>query len=452
MSTVAPPLSLLGELIDRDHPDYDEARKIWNGSFDKRPALIARCAGVADVMAALAYGRAAGFQIAVRGGGHSIPGHSTCDGGLVIDLSPMKGIRVDPTRKTVRAEGGVTWGELDRETQAFGLAVTGGQITHTGIAGLTLGGGLGWLMRHFGLTCDNLVSADVVTADGRLVHTSADEETDLFWGLRGGGGNFGIVTSFEFRLYELSQVLAGPIVHRAECGTEALRVLRDFLAGAPDALTTFAVFATCPPHDPFPAHLWGQRVFLMVPCWSGDLEEGMRVLAPLREFGPPEADLCGPMPYTALQSMLDGAAPWGLRHYGKSDFLASLEDTAIEVLVEHAARLEHPLSQLMVGQLGGAIARVASDSTAFANREAAFFYHCVLLWEDPAHDESQAAFARSLATAMQPFASGSYVNFLEDDGRAHEAYAAATYERLVRLKRRYDPENVFRLNQNVNPV
>jgi len=451
MSTTAAPLSLQGDVLEPGDPGYDEARSIWNGSFDKRPALIARCSGVADVIAALAHARAEGFEIAVRGGGHSIPGHSSSEGGIVIDLSPMKGIRVDPARRTVRAQAGVTWGELDRETQAFGLAVTGGQITHTGIAGLTLGGGLGWLMRNFGLTCDNLIAADVVTADGRLVHASDDENPELLWGLRGGGGNFGVVTSFEFRLHDLPLVLAGPIVHRAERGAEGLRFLRDFLADAPDALTTFGVFATCPPHEPFPAELWGQPVFLIVPCWSGDLDEGQRVVQPLREFGPPDADLCGPMPYTALQSMLDGAAPWGMRHYGKSGLLAGLDDAVIDALVDHASRFEDPLSQVMVGQLGGAVSRVAPDATAFSGRGAKFFYHCILLWDDPAGDERHAQLARSLAAALSQHGAGSYVNFQDAEGDVRDAYADRTYERLVALKREYDPENVFRLNQNIRP-
>jgi hypothetical protein len=445
--------ALRGKVIEPGDENYDATRRVWNGSIDKHPALIARCSGTADVRASLEYARENDLLIAVRGGGHSIPGHSTCDDGMVIDLSPMKGIRVDTARRRVRAQAGATWGDFDRETQAFGLATTGGQITTTGIAGLTLGGGVGWLMRRHGLTCDNLLSVDLVTADGRCISASEDENVELFWGLRGGGGNFGIVTSFEYRLHELDQVLAGPLVHRRERGGEGLRFLRGFLADAPNELTTFAVFATCPPHAPFPAELWGQPVFLIVPCWSGQLDEGERFLGPLRNFGPPAADLLGPMPYTALQSMLDGAAPWGLRHYGKSDFLAALDDGAIDVLVEHAAELEDPLSQLMVAQLGGAIAQPDEDATAFANRDAAFFYHSVLLWDDPAKDEARKTLARSLWQAMRPYASGAYVNFLEDEGdeRVREAYRASTYERLVTLKTEFDPENVFRLNQNIAP-
>jgi FAD/FMN-containing dehydrogenase len=451
MSTTATPLSLR-DAIDPGDPRYDEARRIWNGSLDKRPALIARCHGVADVIAALEYARAEDLLVAVRGGGHSIPGHSTCDDGIVIDLSPMKGVRVDPVARTARAQGGVTWGEFDRETQAFGLATTGGQITHTGIAGLTLGGGVGWLMRKHGLTCDNLLSVDLVTADGSFVTASETENPELFWGVRGGGGNFGIVTSFEYRLSPLAQVLAGPIVHAAARGAEGLRFVRDFLADVPNELTTFSVFATCPPHAPFPQHLWGRAVFLVVPCWSGDLAEGEDVIRPLREFGPPEADLCGPMPYTVLQSMLDDAAPWGLRHYGKSDFLAGLDDGAIDVLVEHSARLADPLSQIMLGHMGGAISSVAVDATAFSNRDAQFFYHSVLLWDDPRRDETNAAVARSLWSGMRPYSSGAYVNFFEDDeDRLDEAYAPGTYARLVALKREYDRENVFRLNTNIEP-
>jgi FAD binding domain/Berberine and berberine like len=454
MSAIKAPLKLQGDVIEPGDPGYEEARKIWNGWFDKRPALIARCAGVADVIAALDHAREHDLLIAVRGGGHSLPGHSTCDDGIVIDLSPMKGIRVDASTRTARAQGGVTWGEFDRETQAFGLATTGGQITHTGIAGLTLGGGVGWLMRHHGLTCDNLVSADVVTPDGRLVTASEDENPDLLWGLRGGGGNFGIVTSFEYRLHELGQVLAGPIVHRADRAAEGLRFVRDFLANAPNELTTFSVFATCPPHEPFPAHLWGQPVFLIVPCWSGPLEDGEAVLQPLRGFGPPEADLCGPMPYTVLQSMLDGAAPWGLNHYGKSDFLGGLDDGAIDTLVEAAGRLRGSLSQIMIGHMGGAVSDVDRDATAFSNRGAEFFYHSVLFWDDPDEETAQVSFARGLWSEMRPYSAGAYVNFLDVDeaDRLHDAYAPETYERLVALKREYDPENRLRLNQNIPPA
>jgi hypothetical protein len=308
-------------------------------------------------------------------------------------------------------------------------------------------------MRHHGLTCDSLISADVVTPDGRIVAASEAENTELLWGLRGGGGNFGIVTSFEYRLHELENVLAGPIVHRADRGAEGLRFVRDLLADAPNELTTFSVFATCPPHEPFPAHLWGRPVFLIVPCWSGSVADGETVVKPLREFGPPEADLCGPMPYPVLQAMLDGAAPWGHNHYGKSDFLRGLDDDAVDILVEAAARLRGPLSQIMVGHMGGAIAAVSPDATAFSNRNAEFFYHSVLFWDESGEAEAQMSFARGLWSDMRPYASGAYVNFLDVDeaDRLHDAYAPGTYERLVALKREYDPENVLRLNQNIPP-
>ncbi len=440
--------SLGGQLFCPDDGGYEEARKIWNGMIEKRPALIARCTGVADVINSVKFARGNNLLAAVRGGGHSFPGNSVCDGGLVIDLSPMKGIRVDPKKRTARAEAGVKWGEFDRETQAFGLATTGGTVMDTGIAGLTLGGGIGWLCRKLGLVVDNLLSADVVTADGQFLTASADENQDLFWGLRGGSGNFGIVTSFEYQLHPVSTLLAGMVIYPMEKATEALTFYHRFASAAPDELMTGAGFLTSPE---------GQHVFVVLVCYNGPMDQGEQVLRPLREFGPPIADLIAPMPYTQVQNLLsEEAFPSGRRNYIKTNFMDTIDDDAAAVLVERFEGVPSPSSVAAVFQLGGAVGRVGKEDTAFFHRDAGYHFFIGSMWEDPAEDEENIRWARETWSAMERFSSnGVYVNEMGDEqeslDRIAEAYGANTYERLVALKNKYDPDNFFRLNPNIKP-
>jgi FAD/FMN-containing dehydrogenase len=440
-----------GELIVPGDERYDGARRVWNGMVDKRPVIIARCTGVADVVAAVTFAKEHGLLVAVRGGGHNVAGNAVCDDGIVIDLSGMKGVRVDPDAGTARARPGVTWGEFDRETQLFGLATTGGFVATTGIAGLTLGGGIGWLARKHGTACDNLLSVDMVTASGQVMTASATEHPELFWGLRGGGGNFGIVTSFEYRLHPVGPtVLAGGVVHPFERAGEVLRCLRDQVAAAPDELTVVAVIsrAGTEPHLPERAH--GQLVVTLAVCWAGDLDEGERVLRPLRSFGEPLADLVEPMPYTVLQS---ADAPSGLQNYWKSSYLDALTDEAIDTAVAHAPGMTSPLSSCYFEHLQGAIGRVGDGDTAFGHRDAAFDFNILSVWPDPATSAEHIGWSRDLWTAMQPFASGVYVNNLGTEGedRVRAAYTPAAYQRLVALKDEYDPANLFRHNQNIRP-
>ena len=436
---------LRGRLLRPGDDGYDEARRLWNGMFDRRPALIARCAGAADVVSAVRFARDHGLPLAVRGGGHSFPGHSVCDGGLVIDLSAMKGIRVDAAARTARAEAGVKWIDFDAETQAFGLATTGGTVSDTGIAGLTLGGGLGWLSSKHGLTADNLISADIVLADGRFVTTSATRHPDLFWGLRGGSGNFGVVTSFEYQLHVVGPtILGGMVVYPLEQTREVLRFYRDFNSTAPDELTTYAVFITPP---------GGETVVALACCYSGPVDKGEDVVRPLKVFGRPVQAALGPMPYVALQRMFDEGFPPGSFYYTKGDFLAELTDAAIDVFAEHAAIKPSPLSGVMVQTVRGVAARVPSDATAFAHRGLPYAPVIASQWLEPADAEKNVAWARNFGQALRPFAGGAYVNDLShDDGdRVRTAYGT-NYDRLAALKKKYDPENVFRLNPNIKPA
>jgi FAD/FMN-containing dehydrogenase len=447
--------SLRGALVGPGDDGYETARRVWNGMFDKRPRLIARCTGVADVISAVQFARSQNLLVAVRGGGHSFPGLSTCDDGLVIDLSPMKGIRVDPQARTARAQPGVTWGEFDRETAAFGLATTGGLVSTTGIAGFTLGGGIGWLMRPYGLTCDNLISADVVTADGRVVTASATENADLFWALRGGGGNFGIVTSFEYRLHPVSMILGGVLFYPAAQAREVLRNYRQFVETAPDQLTTMAAFLTAPPAPFIPAHLQGTPMVGIVVCYAGPIEEGEAAVRSLRAFGPPAVDVVGPMPYTVLQTLFDAGAPHGLLYYSRSDFLPALSDGAIDTLMAQAAAMASPLSAIHLHHMGGAMSRVPAGETAFSNRGAPFTLNTIAAWGDPGESASHMQWVRDLSAAIKPHTTGAvYVNFLGDEGeeRVRAAYGASTYDRLAAAKHAYDPTNLFRLNQNIKPM
>jgi FAD/FMN-containing dehydrogenase len=445
-----------GELLGSSDEGYEEARKIWNGAIDRRPALIARSTCAEDVIAAVKFARQNRLLVSVRGGGHSVAGHSVSEGGLMIDLSLMKGIEIDPEGRTARAQPGLSLGEFDRATQQHGLAVPAGQVSTTGIAGLTLGGGTGWLMRKYGLTIDNLLSVELVTADGTLLNASEIENPELFWGMRGAGANFGIVTSFEYRLQPVGpMVLGGFLIYPVERIKEALRFSRDFMAQAPDELTTFNVLFTAPPQSPFPAHLQGWPVLAVAPVYAGPIEEGERVIRPLREFGPPELDLVGPMSYTALQSMLDETAPAGLHHYNKAHYLQKPTDEAIQTLIERFVTAPSPMAQVLLTRMGGAVARVAEEATAFGHRDAPYLLWIINMWADSAEADPNVAWTRGTWEAMLPWGTGgTYVNALGDEGheRVRSAYGAANYERLVALKNKYDPTNFFRLNQNITPT
>jgi FAD/FMN-containing dehydrogenase len=443
-----------GELIGPDDGGYESARRVWNGMVDRRPAIIARCAGEDDVVAALGFARDHGLAVAVRGGGHNVAGNALCDGGVVIDLSGLKRVAVDPGRRTARVQPGVLLGELDRATQAFGLATPTGNVSMTGVAGLTLGGGLGWIARKHGPACDNLLSARVVTADGERVTASADENPDLLWGLRGGGGNFGIVTSFEYRLHPVGpEVIAGGVLHAFSDAPEVFRFFADFVATAPDELSVTASTFRAPPGMPIAPDRHGELVTMLAVCWAGELAAGERVLRPLRSFGKPLADLVAPMPYTTLQSGSDAAYPSGQQNYWKSHYVDEMTDGAIATIMDHAPRMSSPLSSFYFQHLGGAISRPGIDTAAFGHRHAGFDFAILTAWEDPAEDAEHVTCARDFAAAMQPYATGVYVNNLGVEGadRIRAAYAPATYERLVALKDAYDPHNVFRLNQNVAP-
>jgi FAD/FMN-containing dehydrogenase len=446
---------LRGELLRPGDEGFDAARKVWNGMIDRTPGLIARCTGVADVRRAVAFAREQELLVAVRGGGHNVAGNAVCDGGLVIDLSRMKGIRVDPAARTAWAQAGLTWGDFDHETAAFGLAVTGGHVSTTGIAGLTLGGGIGWLMRKHGLTCDNLLSADVVTADGQFLTASAGENTELFWGLRGGGGNFGVVTSFEYRLHAVETVLAGMALYPAERAKELLPFYREYATTLPDELTSLAAFVTGPPAPFLPKEMHGARLIAVIVCYAGPIEEGERTLRPLREFGPPALDLIHPMPYRVFQTIIDPMVPPGLQNYWKSGYLDEVSDDLIETLAARAPEAPSPLSLVALLHLGGAVSRVGEEETAVRHRKAQFVVNLNTMWADPAESDRQIAWTRELWSALEPLTTGGvFVNFLGDEGqdRVRAAYGAATYERLVALKNRYDPTNLFRLNQNIRPT
>jgi FAD/FMN-containing dehydrogenase len=423
--------------------------------IDKHPAIIVRCACVSDIIASIRFARDYGMLVSVRGGGHNVAGNAVCDKGMVIDLSRMKAVRVDPVEKYARAEGGVTWGEFDRETQVHGLATTGGIVSSTGIAGFTLGGGIGWLMRRYGLTCDNLLAADVITADGAFLIADSDQNPDLFWAIRGGGGNFGIVTSFKYRLHPVGPVTAGTILYPFEKAREVLHFYREFISVAPDDLSTMFVFLTVPPNPSLPADMRGKTAVAIVVCYAGSPESGDILLRPLRASFSPAADSIRVMPYVSLQSMLDGDAPWGLQNYRKSAYLAGIGDDAIATIIEHAGRISSPLSQVHIQHLQGAVGRVGEADTAFSHRNAAFVVNIVSKWRDTTRSERHIQWTRELAGAINPFSTGGvYVNFLgnEGDNRVRAAYGPEKYLRLSELKKRYDPANFFRLNQNIVPA
>jgi FAD/FMN-containing dehydrogenase len=446
--------SFRGELVRPSDAGYDERRKVWNGSIDRHPALIARCTGVADVRTAVRFARKHELLTAVRGGGHSFPGHSTCDGGIVIDLGPMKGIRVDPEARTVRAQAGVLLGELDRETQAFGLAVPAGIVTHTGVAGLTLGGGTGWIQRKYGLTIDNLQSVDLVTADGEFVKASDKENPDLFWGVRGGGGNFGIVTDFEFRLNPLGpQVMAGPIFWPMEEAPKVLRFYRDWLAGSPDELMTVVMQRKAPALPVVPPEVVGKHVIVVGACYAGPVEDGQRVMQPLKSFGSPVLDLCRPKPFVAHQASFDPSFRHGWWYYVRSCDVAELNDDIIDIMAEYGKRIESPITSVALWQMGGAVARVGQNETAFNGRKAGFTFNINGNSVSAEGFEAEREWARAYWSALAPYHTSAYVNFLMEEGenRIRQAYGAEKYDRLKALKRKYDPTNLFRLNQNIAP-
>ncbi|HEY7034336.1 MAG TPA: FAD-binding oxidoreductase [Thermomicrobiales bacterium] len=438
---------LRGSVIRPADPGYDTARTLFNAMIDRRPALIAHCMSVADVIAAVRFAGDHGLRIAVRGGGHNVAGTSLCDGGLVIDLSAMRAVRVDPACRTARAEGGATWRDFDHATQTFGLATTGGTISTTGIAGLTLGGGQGYLMRKHGLACDNLISADVVLADGSFVAASEKEHSDLFWALRGGGGNFGVVTAFEYRLHPVGPAMGGMVIHPVERAAEAFRFYREFQRDAPDALVILPTLLTAPD---------GAKVAALIAGYTGPVEDGEAALAPLRRFGPPVADTIQPMPYTAVQRMLDDAFPPGHHHYWKSGYMRELSDGAIETMVAQFLNAPSPLSAALLEPVGGAVARVAPDATAYAHRNGQPSALIVARWADPAEAEREIAWARAYWAAMQPYVEqAAYPNYLEAGAEGAERVRAAyggNYARLTCVKAAYDPTNFFRGNQNIPPA
>jgi FAD/FMN-containing dehydrogenase len=444
-----------GEVLEPGDAGYEEARRIHNAMHDRRPALIARCAGAQDVRAAIDYARARGLSLAVRGGGHHVAGYAICDGGLVVDLSPMKRIRVDPKARTVRAEAGLTWGELDSETQAFGLAVTGGRASTTGISGQTLGSGSGRLERKLGLGCDNLISAEVVTADGRALRASEDENADLFWGLRGAGANFGVVTELEYRLHPIGPVvLGGLLLYDGRRSAELLRLYREVMEEAPDELGTEFVLATGP-REPFvPEELRGQPVAGIIVCYAGPVHQGLEAVRPLRERIAPAADVVQPMPYTAVQQIVDMFDPPGRRTYWKSEALPELGDDTIATWVAWGSRMSSPFTSLVLEPKGRAIARVPDNAMAISGRGSAYFYYAFCIWEDPAEDARHIEWTQGVAQAMEPYAVGGLpLNFTADRGEARirSTFGEEKYARLVALKDRYDSENLFRNNANIRP-
>lgn len=434
-----------GTLIQRGDPCYEEARTVFNGMTDKHPALIVRCAGVADVIAAVQFARERDLLVSIRGGGHGVGGNAVCDDGLVIDLSTMKSVRVDPKERTARAEGGAAWGDFDHETQAFGLATTGGIVPSTGIAGLTLGGGIGYLNRKYGLACDNLVSAEVVTADGQWRRASAEEHGDLFWALRGGGGNFGVVTSFQYRLHPVGHVLGGEVIYPLDQAKKVLRFYRGWSTAAPDELRADATLLSGP-HGP---------ALDIIVCYCGRLEEGEQVLRPLRACGSPMADTVAPVPYATVQNLLTAVFQPGFRHYWKAGFVRTLSDDAIEALVDFfAGAVPGFFAAIAIEHVGGAISRVGPQDTAFTHRDAQHSLLVLRMWSDPAESETNIDWVRRCYRTAEPFLKGGgYVNYLGDEGEARiRAAYGANYDRLAAIKKKYDPTNFFRLNQNIHPA
>ena len=445
-----------GEQFRPGDGGYDDARAVYNGMVDKRPALIARCTGVADVIEAVNLAREKKLPLAVRCGGHNVAGIAVCDDGVQIDLRGMKGVYVDPVRRTARVAGGVTWGEFDRDTQVFGLTTPGGRMTGTGVGGFTLGGGYAWISPVHGLACDNLLSAEVVLADGRVVTASEDENADLLWGLRGGGGNFGVVTSYEFRLHELGPMIYGGMaIHLIADAPRVARAWRDWVETAPEEICTALGILLAPPEPFVPPEVQGTPVMGVLAMYCGTADEGEAALQPLKaEIGPPAIDLLDRIPYTAFQQIVDPLSPTGWLNYHRGEHLAAFPDDAIDAFVENGARVTSPMSQSVLFRTGGAISRVPDDATAASHREAPYMWHPIAAWSDPAETDAQIAWVRESSAAMRPFATGGvYLNFEQEEGEEHvrAGFSRAKYERLVALKDKYDPTNLFRVNQNIAP-
>ena len=446
--------SLLGGLVEPGDPSYETSRKVFNGMIDRHPRLIARCADVADVMAAVNFGREQKLLVAIRGGGHNAGGLGVCDDGLVIDLSPMNYVRVDPKKKTVLVGGGALWRDVDHATHAFGLAVPSGIISTTGVAGLTLGGGIGYLTRRYGLTIDNLLAVEMVLADGRFVTVSAKENTDLFWAVRGGGGNFGVVTSFLFKARPVHTDYGGPMFWAMEDAAEMMRWYRGFIAKASDDVYGFFAFHTVPPWPPFPEDLYYKKVCGIVWCYTGPIKKAEKVFKPIRSFKVPVLDLVGPIPHPALQSMFDPLYPPGLQWYWKADFVRTLTDEAIALHVKHAAKLPTMHSTMHMYPISGAASRVKNSATPWSYRDAMWAQVMVGVDPDPANKEKISSWAKEYWNELHPYsAGGAYVNFMMDEGEDRiRATYGKNYDRLAKIKKRYDPTNLFRVNQNIKPA
>jgi FAD/FMN-containing dehydrogenase len=442
-----------GDVIGPDDERYEDARHVYNAMIDRRPAVVVRAVNAGDVMAAVSFARDRRLDLAIRGGGHSVPGFGTCDGGVVIDLSRMRGVRVDPASSTARAEGGATWGDFNAATYPFGLATTGGIISTTGVAGLTLGGGIGYLARGFGLSIDNLLSADVVTADGRFLVASEHENEDLFWALRGGGGNFGVVTSLEFQLHPVRDIYGGQMFFDLSEEETILRFYRDFIADAPEQLGAFPAFQIAPPLPFIPEDRHGDTFIAMVACWAGPIEAGEGALKPFHDVAPVVAEHVGPMPYPALNGAFDGLVPPGLQHYWKASFVKELTDDAIAAHGVHGPEVPVVNSTVHIYPIDGAVHRVGAADTAFAYRDANFATVIAGMWPDPAQNEANIAWVRNYYDATAPHSEeGGYVNFMAEDDQARiKSNYKGNYERLVDVKRTYDPGNLFHLNQNIKP-
>ncbi len=442
-----------GDVIGAGDAGYDEARAVRNAMIDRRPAVVTRPVNAGDVIAAVNFARESHLPLAIRGGGHSVPGFGTCDDGVVIDMSRMRGVRVNPEKRTARAEGGATWGDFNAATNAFGLATTGGIISSTGVAGLTLGGGIGYLARGYGLSLDNLISVDVVTADGKLLIASEKENADLFWAIRGGGGNFGVVTSFEFRLHPVKDVYGGPMFYELKYAGDLLRFYRDYIKDAPEAFGGFPAFQIAPPLPFIPENRHGDTFALFVGCWSGPISEGEKALKPFHDVAPVFAEMVGPMPYPALNSAFDGLYPPDLQHYWKANFVKELTDDAIAAHVEHGSKVPAMTSTMHIYPINGAVHKVASDDTAFAYRDANFATVIAGMWPDPAQNKANIKWVRDYYDATAPLSEeGGYINFMaEDDQGRIKANYKGNYNRLVQAKKKYDPDNLFHVNQNIKP-